>query len=121
MSSRTYKSGFAKRKEREKRDADTEKGQTRMDLFVKRPRGSDLQDASSEASTSNADPVQEQEDESNRAPLSPNADAMEEQYEDGVDIASPSCESGFLFHFNYFIENVYCICQHISMFFAFSI
>ena len=33
MSGRQYKSGFAKRKEKEKKDSEAEKGQSKMDSF----------------------------------------------------------------------------------------
>ena len=50
-----YKSGAQKRKERDKKDSETAKGQTTMATFMKKPRALDPCDASI-ASTSNASP-----------------------------------------------------------------
>ena len=58
MSSRLYKSGFAKRKEKEKKDTETEKGQAKVDSFFKRPRVLELHDAST-PSTSTDEQLQE--------------------------------------------------------------
>ena len=56
MSGRQYKSGFAKRKEKEKKASEAEKGQSKMDSFVKRPRTLEPS-VSDMASCSNAEPL----------------------------------------------------------------
>ena len=61
MSGRQYKSGFAKRKEKEKKDSEAEKGLSKMDSFVKRPQTLEPS-VSDMASCSNAEPLEEQLD-----------------------------------------------------------